>query len=132
MKVRDVMHSGTDNPMVTADTVFREVLETMNAKGRGAVSVVDDEGRLVGLLTDGDVRRLILSTQRPLPDLFLESAENVMTRDPKRVDADAPLEEALVTLERHEFWVLPVVEGDKLVGLLHMHPLLRAMLEAGK
>jgi len=130
MRVRDVMHDGEENPVVVTGTVFREVLEEMNDKGCGAVCVTNADGGLVGLVTDGDVRRLILSTQKTLPELFMESAECVMTEDPRRIDVDASLEDALEELERFEFWVLPVVEGEKLVGLLHMHPLLKAMLEA--
>lgn len=132
MQVRDIMHTGERLPVVTTDNVFRELLEEMDAKGRGAVCVADSDGRLAGLVTDGDIRRLLLSTQKTLPELFMENVERIMTADPKRIDADVSAEEALAQLERFEFWVLPVVEGDRLVGLLHMHTLMKALLEAGR
>jgi arabinose-5-phosphate isomerase len=133
MKVRDVMAAGDANPVVGRKACFRDVLETMNAKGMGAVCVVEMDGTLAGVITDGDVRRLLLTTQMPLPSLFLVDAEQVMTTSPKRISADASLEDALDELERYQFWVLPAVESDdKLAGLVHMHRLLKAMLEEGR
>jgi len=132
VRVQDVMHVGAALPVVGSDAVFREVLEEMNAKGRGAVCVTGADGVLLGLVTDGDIRRLILSTQKTLPELFMEDVSRVMHADPTVLAPDATLEDAAAVLERLEVWVLPVVEAGKLVGLLHMHPLLKAMLEAGR
>jgi len=129
MKVRDIMYSGEKNPVVKRDTCFREVLEVMNEKQLGAVSVIDD-GKLVGIITDGDVRRLILNTQLSLPNLFLVDVEKIMIPAPKSISADAGLEEALERLEKYEFWVLPVVDNEgKLLGMIHLHTLLKAMIQ---
>ena len=129
MKARDIMHSEERNPVVKRDTCFRKVLEVINEKKLGVVSVVDN-GKLVGIITDGDVRRLILNTQLSLPNLFLVDAEKIMISTPKSISADASLEEALERLEKYEFWVLPVVDSEsKLLGIIHMHTLLKAMIE---
>ena len=116
-----------NNAIVERNTCFRDVLEEMNAKRLGAVNVVD-EGRLVGIITDGDVRRLILKTQDMLPDLFLVNAGDLMITDPKTISPDSSLEDCLEILKKYRFWVLPVVEKDgSLLGMVHMHTLLRAM-----
>ena len=128
MKVKDIMYMGDRNPVVSAEDCFRDIIEVMNEKGLGAVNVVAD-GKLIGLVTDGDVRRLILKTQLSLPNLFLVDASKVMTKDPKSLSSEASLEEALEVLERHEFWVLPVVDEDKkLLGIVHLQALLKAMI----
>ncbi|MEW6219288.1 MAG: CBS domain-containing protein [Thermodesulfobacteriota bacterium] len=126
--VGQIMHSGGRNSVVPDSSCFRDMLEEMNAKRLGAVSIVDGQGRLLGLITDGDVRRLLLKTQVPLPELFMKNVKNIMTPNPKTISADASLHEALLLLERHGFWVIPVVDRDHvLVGMLHMHALLKAM-----
>lgn len=127
-KVSDIMHTGEENPIVEKSSCFREVLEEMNPKRLGAVSVVDN-GKLVGIITDGDVRRLILKTQLSLPNLFLVDAEKIMTTNPKTISPGSTLEECLEKIEKHKFWVLPVVDKDSnLLGMVHMHTLLRAMV----
>ena len=127
-KIKDVMHTGDPNAVVGESSCFRDILEEMNAKRLGAVSVVDDKHRLVGLITDGDVRRLLLKTQDPLPELFMRNVTRIMGRDPKTISPEANLEECLKVLEKYSFWVVPVVDENKvLLGMVHMHPLLKAM-----
>lgn len=128
MKAKDIMYVGEKNPSVLRTTCFREVLEEMNSKHLGAVSVIDN-GKLVGIITDGDVRRLILKTQSSLPDLFLTEAEKIMIINPKTISPDSALKECLELLEKFEFWVLPVVDKkNTLLGMVHMHTLLKAMV----
>ena len=127
-KIKDVMHTGDPNAVVGESSCFRDILEEMNAKRLGAVSVVDDKHRLVGLITDGDVRRLLLKTQDPLPELFMRNVTRIMGRDPKTISPEANLEECLKVLEKYSFWVVPVVDENKvLLGMVHMHPLLKAI-----
>ncbi len=128
MKISDIMYTGEKNAVVPVTGCFRDVLEELNRKKLGAVCVVDGE-KLVGLVTDGDIRRLLLSTQKPLPHLFVTPAVSVVTAHPKTIGPEATLEEALEVLEKNQFWVLPVVdENNMLLGLLHLHRLLKAMV----
>ena len=125
-KVESIMET-KNHAIVEKTTCFRDVLEEMNAKKLGAVNVVEG-GKLVGIITDGDVRRLILRTQDTLAGLFLVNAENIMTKRSKTIAPDASLEDCLGVLKRHRFWVVPVTEKDgTLLGTVHMHDLLRAM-----
>ena len=127
-KVKDIMFKGKDNPVVTPRTCFREALELLNSDRLGAVNVVKDS-KLVGIITDGDVRRLILKTQEPLAEVFMKNAEEVMTVDPKAISPDLSLDDCLKILEKYKLWVIPVVDkSKKLLGLVHMQFLLKAMM----
>lgn len=128
IKVSDIMIGGRDNAVVEKDALFREVLVEMDSKRLGTVCVVDS-GNLVGIITDGDIRRLLLRTQQSLPELFMVNAERIMIKDPKTVDPDMILEDCLKILEDRKIWVVPVVDkGGKLLGLVHMQFLLKSMM----
>jgi len=91
--------------------------------------VAFDGDKLIGIITDGDIRRLLLKTQASLPELFTTNVEKIMIHNPKTIRPTLSLEEALVELEENRFWVLPVVDEDqKLLGTVHMHDLLRGMI----
>ena len=92
----------------------------MSAKGFGCVGITDDAGRLIGIITDGDLRRHMR------PDLLEVLVEDVMTRGPNTVRPDQLAGEALEILNSLKRTVLFVVDGEHAVGILHMHDLLRA------
>jgi len=125
--VSEVMRRGERNAIMDEGSCFREVLETMNEKGLGSSCIVRN-GRLVGIVTDGDVRRLILKTQDTLPELFLKGAGKLMTKEPKTVSLGTSLGDCLTILKKCRFWVIPVVDNEKmLLGVVHMQDLLEAM-----
>jgi arabinose-5-phosphate isomerase len=125
--VAEVMYTGPENAVVNATDCLRDALEEMSKKSHGAVCVVEEK-KLVGLLTDGDLRRILLNTQKSLPQLFLTDVSELMVKDPKRLQANASLPEALEVLQQNRFWVIPVVnEQDELQGLVHLHTLLKLM-----
>lgn len=129
MQVQAIMHTGERNAVVQGRSSFREVLEEMNNKGLGAVCVVDGP-KLVGMITDGDVRRLLLSTQKPLPHLFMTPVAEMMVKSPKTVTPTTSLEDCLALFEQHRFWVAPVVDQERnLLGMVHLHTLLKAMVK---
>ena len=119
--VRDLMRSGDALPCVGADTTFTEMLREMTSKGLGFTAVID--GPVLGIFTDGDLRRLIeLDT-----DLRSLHARDVMHRAPKRVRDDALAVEAAEVMERHRVTSVLVVDGaQQLVGALNTNDLLRA------
>ncbi|MGZ5854901.1 MAG: KpsF/GutQ family sugar-phosphate isomerase, partial [Xanthobacteraceae bacterium] len=117
--VRDVMHSGESLPLVSTGTRMSEAIVVMTAKGFGSVGIVDGERRLIGIITDGDLRRHMR------PTLLEQSVEDVMTKTPVTVRPDQLASEALEILNSSKKTVLFVVEGKKPVGLVHMHDLLR-------
>ena len=125
MTVENVMHKGNDNPVISEDSIVQDALFMMTEKGLGAVSVVDEEGRLVGLVTDGDVRRGLETGSN-----FLQwPVDAMMTKNPRQITSDKLAVEALHIMEKNQprpITVLPVVDGDgKAVGMVHLTDLLR-------
>jgi len=118
--VRDLMHRDAAIPLAPLGTLMSEALVEMSTKGFGCVGIVDAGGTLVGIITDGDLRRHMRA------DLLNQQVENVMTRGPNTVRPDQLASEALEFLNSMKRTVLFVVEGAKPVGIVHMHDLLRA------
>jgi arabinose-5-phosphate isomerase len=116
--VRRLMHKGKAVPLTRADSSMHDAVVEMSAKRLGVVGVVDDAGNLVGVITDGDLRRNI---ERGLD----HQAAEFMTRDPKTIAPDALVDDALTLFEEHRITALFVVEedgrGKKPVGVLHIH-----------
>lgn len=125
LRVRDVMHAGGDQPSIGPQALLLEVVGAITDGGLGAVNIVDDGGRLLGIITDGDVRRTL---QRSEPaQLGQLRAEEVMTSNPVVTTPDAMAYEALKLMEDRpsQIAVLPVVEDGHCIGLVRLHDLVR-------
>src|SRR5262249_45025916 len=128
IRVCDIMHRGTEMPLVTPDSVMREVLLTMTSGGFGVAGVVDGDGSLIGVITDGDLRRHM---ER---DLLDRRASDVMTKSPKTIGPNLLAAEALALMNNATPRVtnLFVVERGthpaRPLGILHVHDCLRAGL----
>jgi arabinose-5-phosphate isomerase len=118
--VRDLMKTGDALPLVVTGTPMAEAIAEMSRKGAGCVGIADAQGRLAGIITDGDLRRHIGS------DLLALSVEAVMTPSPKTVRPDQLASEALEIINTSKITVLMVIEDGRPVGILHFHDLLRA------
>jgi arabinose-5-phosphate isomerase len=124
LHITDVMHGGDDVPHVTADTSLSDALVEMSRKRLGMTAVVDGDGRLLGLYTDGDLRR---SLDDKGLDLRATRIGEVMTRDPKTIACDALAVEAARMMEAHKINALLVLDDERrVVGALNIHDLLRA------
>ncbi|MES2857609.1 MAG: KpsF/GutQ family sugar-phosphate isomerase [Pseudomonadota bacterium] len=124
LHITDVMHAGDEVPRVGPDASVSEALVEMSRKRLGMTAVVDAEGRLLGLYTDGDLRR---SLDDDKVDLRGTLIADVMTRAPKTIDAGALAVEAAQLMETHQINALLVVDADqRVVGALNIHDLLRA------
>ncbi len=119
MHVGDVMHTGDSLPLVSADTAMNEALVTMTGKSFGCLGVVDDGGSLVGVITDGDLRRHMGA------DLLAARTGDIMTRNPKTVRPDALASAALEMINASRITALFAVMDGKPVGIVHVHDLLR-------
>jgi arabinose-5-phosphate isomerase len=118
--VRDIMHTGAEIPLAPVGTRMSEAIAEMTAKTFGCVGIVDRNGDLVGIITDGDLRRHMSAN---LLDLKVEA---VMTREPTTVRPDQLVSEALEMLNSTTKTQLIVVDAGKPVGVVHFHDLLRA------
>ena len=129
MLVRDVMLGLDRAPVVRQKTIFKEALEEMGRTRLGIVCIVNDNKQLLGILTDGDIRRNLLKVQKPFSAFFVDDALDRSIRSPVVVNPDDTLRHAIELMEHKRIWDLPVVENEILVGLLHLHPAVQALLE---
>jgi arabinose-5-phosphate isomerase len=120
--VRDIMHTGDAIPMKPLGAKMSDALVEMSSKGFGCVCIVDHGGEIVGIITDGDLRRHMR------PDLMTASVESVMTRNPRTIPPHMLAGEMLETINSSKpaVTVLIVAEGKKPVGIVHIHDVLRA------
>jgi arabinose-5-phosphate isomerase len=117
--VRDVMHTGATMPLAPLGTPMSEAILEMTARGFGCVGITDARGLLVGIITDGDLRRHMRN------NLLDARVDDVMTRAPKTVRPDQLLSETLDILNSTKVTALFAVEAGKPVGIVHVHDLLR-------
>jgi arabinose-5-phosphate isomerase len=118
--VRDVMHPGAAVPLIARGALMSEAIVEMSAKGFGCVAVTDSDGKLAGLITDGDLRRHMRI------DLLQAPVDKVMTASPKTIRPDQLASEALELLNSSKITALIVVDLGRPVGIVHFHDLLRA------
>jgi arabinose-5-phosphate isomerase len=118
--VRDIMHEGPAMPLIKRGALMSDAIVEMSAKGFGCVAVIDDSGKLAGIITDGDLRRHMRA------DLLQLTVDAVMTASPIIVRPDQLASEALQLLNSLKKQALIVVESDRPVGIVNFHDLLRA------
>jgi arabinose-5-phosphate isomerase len=119
---RDLMHTGETVPLKPLGTRMSDALVEMTSKGFGCVGIVDARGAIVGIITDGDLRRHMDMG----PDLMTAAVDDVMTRNPKTIRGDLLASEALEILNSSKITALIVTEANKPVGIVHLHDILRA------
>ena len=120
MRVEHLMATGDRVPVVPCPTSMRDVIYEMSRKGLGMTCVVDEEGRLAGIITDGDLRRHMAG----MPDILGRRAADVMTKGPVTIDRSMLAVQALALMEQRHITSLPVVDGRRVVeGVLHLHDL---------
>ena len=117
---RDLMHAGDAVPLRPLGTPMSDALVEMSSKGFGCVGVVDARGLIVGIVTDGDLRRHMRA------DLMTALVDDVMTKNPKTIGRDLLASEALEILNSSKITALIVTDAKKPVGIVHLHDILRA------
>jgi arabinose-5-phosphate isomerase len=123
LKVSDIMHSGNEIPKVAEDTGIKEVILEMTSKRLGTTTVVNQKGELVGIFTDGDLRRVVERTD----NIFSLKAKQVMSKNPKTISADELAVKALNLMESYSITSLVITNGKKEpVGIVHLHDILKA------
>lgn len=119
VKVSEIMHAGERMPLVTTGTGMRQAILEISRKGFGCVGITDEDGALVGIITDGDLRRHMDA------DILSMTVDEVMTKGPKAVQPDTLAAAVLQMINSSSITTLMVVEGGKPVGIVHLHDLLR-------
>lgn len=123
IKVGDLMHTGDELPIVRHDSSFKDMLVAMTSRQFGLALVVNDSGKLVGIFTDGDLRRTVEAHDNPL-DL---KAGDIAVSNPKKIDADELAATAVAIMEDYSITSLVITDSEnRPVGLIHLHDLLKA------
>jgi arabinose-5-phosphate isomerase len=124
LRISEIMHSGERTPQVPADASLNDALAEMSKKGLGMTAIVDKDNKLLGVFTDGDLRRVLDHGEI---NVRQTRVADVMTKNCKATHADALAAETLAMMQRYKINSLPVVDDEnRLVGAMNMHDLLRA------
>ncbi len=125
-KVSDLMHRGDEMPILNEHAALRQIILTMSSKMLGCVGIVNENGELSGMITDGDLRRAMVNSLDN--DLFEKNAEDIMTKNPKTTSPDTLVAEAVNIMNNTGKGItqLFVIENNKPIGVIHMHDCLRA------
>lgn len=125
-RVRDLMHMGDELPIVDANARLKDVILEMTRKRLGVTTVVDEAGRLLGVITDGDLRRLHLQPE-PIGE---QRAAQIATRNPKMIGAEDLAAKALEVMETFAITSLVIVDNEQRpMGMIHLHDILRAKID---
>ena len=118
-------------PKSSPKTLLKEALEVMDQNRLGIVCVVDADNNLQGIITDGDIRRMLTRVQKPFAAILGDDVIVHAVKEPLTVGVNSTLNEALDIMQQKQIWDLPVVENGKLIGLLHLHPAIKSVMEIG-
>lgn len=124
-RVSELHHIGDAIPLVNPESSMKQMILEMTGKRLGCVLMTDDQGQVIGIFTDGDLRRLI----EKRGDFYALTAKEAMIRTPKTIPATAVLDAALAMMEKHSITQLATVDSQRrLVGVIHLHDILRSKL----
>ena len=119
-------------PVINEYTIFKEALEKMAPSDIGIVCIINNSSNLLGVITDGDIRRKLLRVQKPFAAFFSDDAIEHSILEPVTIAPSASLSEAIQVMGDKKIWDLPVIDKNNfLVGLLHLHPAIKKLLNNG-
>lgn len=127
LHVRDLMHTGDAVPIVSEDTLMKDAIYEISSKKLGITAVLHKNGHILGVISDGDLRRWMERTETAGVSLLSKKAGEIMSRNPKLIRKDAFAAEAVAIMEKHSITSLFIADGDKRPeGVIHLHDLLKA------
>ena len=128
-KNKDIMLKLGDFPVVPYNMILKETLEEMNKFNLGVACLVNKKNNLKGIITDGDIRRKLLKDQKPFSAFFVDDSIKHAVKKPKSSSPNKNIKETLKMMNKNEIWDLPIVQNKKLVGLVHLHPVMRKLIK---
>jgi CBS domain-containing protein len=130
MLVKEVMLPFGKFPVIGQTVILKEALEEMSKHRLGIACIINEDKKLLGIFTDGDVRRQLLTVQKPFSAFFIDDTLDHAVKSPLTTSPDDTLEDVIKLMGSKQIWDLPVVDSsNKLVGLLHLHPVVEALLK---
>ncbi len=129
-KIKKHILNLTKFAVINQNNTLYECLKLISKKGIGIACVTNSKNKLIGVVTDGDIRRMILNINKPISAFFNDSVNKHMKRNPFSVNDNCSIKEALKLMGQKKIWDLPVINNKKeLIGLLHLHPLAKHLNE---
>tara|TARA_Y100001970_G_scaffold293656_1_gene442020 strand:+ start:15448 stop:15861 length:414 start_codon:yes stop_codon:yes gene_type:complete len=126
--VKEVQIPLSKMPILKENSLLKEALEQMSKKKYGICFCVKNNGKLLGILTDGDIRRNLLDIQKPFSALLNDDIIRHINKKPLKVKPEQKLYSAIKLMEKKLIWDLPVVDKkNKLIGMLHLHPIVKIL-----
>ena len=130
MKIIDLLLKNNKIPIVSKNTILKETLDKMNYYRLGVACIVDRNNKLLGIFTDGDLRRKLLNVQKPWSSLLSDDTIKYSTKKPLTIRVNSTVNNALKIMEKKGILDLPVLDNkDKLIGILHLHPALKPLIK---
>ena len=129
ISVDEVMLNVDEISVVGERDIFKQVISSMHNTGYGISCIVNDKLNLLGVVTDGDIRRVILNNQRPLASILLDNSIDFVSEDTITIESGTNIVDALYILQDSRIWDAPVVKNNKLIGLLHLHSVVGRILK---
>lgn len=127
LRVKDLMHTGDAIPKVSEETLVKDAIYEISSKKMGITAVLNASGTLVGVISDGDLRRWMEKTEKTNENLLSKKAAEIMTRKPKVIGKEAMAAEAVAVMEKHSITCLVVADArNGPEGVIHLHDLLKA------
>lgn len=127
LRVRDLMHTDNAIPVVSETTLIKDAIYEISSKKMGVTAVVSISGKLVGVISDGDLRRWMEKTEKTGENLLTKQAKDIMTKNPKVAKKDSLAAEAVSIMEKNSITCLIVASADAVPeGVIHLHDLLKA------
>tara|TARA_Y100001954_G_C15657508_1_gene525968 strand:+ start:305 stop:709 length:405 start_codon:yes stop_codon:yes gene_type:complete len=128
--IKSVMLDKDKTPILLSNANFKDVIDKMNEFKLGIVCIINDNSKLIGILTDGDIRRRLIKSQKPISALFLDEAKKYCVKDPQTIKPKMKLVDAVKLMGKKQIWDLPVTDSNnKLIGLLHLHAAISKLLK---
>ena len=130
IKLSNLLITNNKIPIVEKDTILKETLDKMNQFGLGIACIVDKNSKLLGIFTDGDLRRKLLKVQKPWSALLSDDTIKYATKKPLTIKINSKLDKALRIMEKKKILDLPVLDNSKkLIGILHLHPAIKSLIK---
>ena len=130
IKIQNLIINKKEIPVLGPKNLLKEALEEMSRLKYGVCFCTKKNGRLIGILTDGDIRRKILNVQKPFSAFLNDDLEIHINKKPAKIKSNQTLSTALSLMKKKKIWDLPAVDKDnKLIGMLHLHPVVKLLLK---
>ena len=129
LTVKDCMIDINSSPVVKSQQILKEAINQMETHKIGIVNVIDENFKIIGVITDGDLRRTLLREQKPLAALLIEDVDKYIKRSPLTIFDNDLLINSINLMNEKKIWDLPVInDQNNLVGLLHLHTAIKKYL----